>query len=195
MLLAADDVTRSLRGSWRLMSEGERALPELDLTREGFMRSYGAAVLTLPAMLAVLAAERSIAGLQNSEGLFQSAPILLAVLASQLAAFFCVPLALVAAAPQLLRSPTLSRFLIAWNWTEILSALLLAVPATVYAIGWSTPALATAQWLAFAAIVGRLRYATAKATFGGGQGLPAAIVCASFLCQYGVARLLGLWGF
>lgn len=195
MLLATDEVTRSLRGSWRLMSEGARALPELDLTRDGFMRSYGAAILTLPAMIAVLAAERAIAGLPNSEGLFQSLPVLLAVVVSQFAAFLCVPAALVAASPGLLRSPTLSAFVIAWNWTEIVSALLLAVPATVYAIGWSTPAIASVQWLAFAVIVARLRYATAKATFGGGQGLPAAIVCASFLCQYGMARMLGLWGF
>jgi hypothetical protein len=195
MALATEDVARGLRGSWRLMSQGAQALPEFDLSREGFMRSYGAAVLTLPAMVAVLAAERSIAGLQNSDGLFQSAPMLLAVLVSQLAAFLCVPLALVAAAPHLLRSQTLPRFVIAWNWTEILSALLLAVPATVHAIGWSTPTLASVHWLAFTAIVARLRYATAKATFGGGDGLPAAIVCASFLCQYGVARMLGLWGF
>ena len=40
MGLAAEDIARSLRGSWRLMSEGEKALPDLDLTRDGFWRSF-----------------------------------------------------------------------------------------------------------------------------------------------------------
>lgn len=195
MALAADDVARSLRGSWRLMSQGAKALPELDLTREGFLRSYGAAILTLPAMVTVLAAERSISGLPNAEGLFHSTPLVAAVIISQVAAFLCVPALLVALAPNLMRSPALSGFIIAWNWTEVLSAGLLAVPAAVHAIGWSTPELASMQWLAFAAIVARLRYATAKATLGAEHGLALAIVCASFLGQFGIARLLGLWGF
>ena len=40
MRLAADDVARSLRGSWHLMTRGAEALPELDLTRDGFWRSF-----------------------------------------------------------------------------------------------------------------------------------------------------------
>ena len=195
MALAADDVARSLRGSWRLMSQGAKALPELDLSSEGFLRSYGAAVLTLPAMVAVLAAERNIAGLPNSDGLFHSAPLVIAVIASQAAAFLCVPALLVALAPHLTRSPALSGFIIAWNWTEILSAGLLAIPAAVHAIGWSTPEIAAMQWLAFAVIVARLRYAAAKVTLGAEHGLALTIVCASFLGQFGLARLLGLWGF
>jgi hypothetical protein len=195
MALAANDVARSLRGSWRLMSQGAKALPELDLSSDGFLRSYGAAVLTLPAMVAVLAAERSIAGLPNSDGLFHSAPLVLAVIASQAAAFLCVPALLVALAPHLTRSPALSGFIIAWNWTEILSAGLLAVPAAVHAVGWSTPEIAAMQWLAFAVIVARLRFAAAKVTLGGEHGLALTIVCASFLGQLGLARLLGLWGF
>ncbi|AMJ63120.1 hypothetical protein [Bosea sp. PAMC 26642] len=195
MALAAEDVARSLRGSWRLMSQGAKALPELDLSSEGFLRSYGAAVLTVPAMVAVLAAERTMSGLPNSEGLFHSTPLVIAVLVSQVAAFLCVPALLIALAPPLLRSPALSGFIIAWNWTEILAASLLAVPAAVHAIGWSTPTIATMHWLAFAAIVAKLRYATAKATLGAERGVALMIVCASFLGQLGVARLLGLWGF
>ncbi|SFI81106.1 hypothetical protein SAMN05216304_103589 [Bosea sp. OK403] len=195
MALAADDVARSLRGSWRLMSQGAKALPELDLSSEGFLRSYGAAVLTLPAVIAVLAAERAMSGLPNAEGLFHSPPLVVAVLASQAAAFLCVPGLLIALAPRLVRSPALFGFIIAWNWTEILAAGLLAVPAMVYAIGWSTPTIATMQWFGFAVIVARLRYAAAKATLGAEGGLPLMIVCASFLGQFAVAKQLGLWGF
>ena len=51
MRLAADDVARSLRGSWHLMTRGAEALPELDLTRDGFWRSFLAFALMLPATL------------------------------------------------------------------------------------------------------------------------------------------------
>ena len=47
MRLAADDVARSLRGSWHLMTRGAEALPELDLTRDGFWRSFLAFALML----------------------------------------------------------------------------------------------------------------------------------------------------
>jgi len=64
MRLAADDVTRSLRASWRLLSADAKALPDLDLSRDGFWRSYLALVLTVPAIIPVLAAERVLAGLR-----------------------------------------------------------------------------------------------------------------------------------
>lgn len=195
MLLAADDITRSLRGSWRLMSAGPIALAEFDLSRQGLTRSWLAAILTVPAMIAVLAAENRMAGLSNASGLFQSLPLVMAVMASQIAAFIMVPTLLAGLAPHLLRSPAFGSFVIAWNWTEILCASLFALPALVFAIGWSTPVIAGMQWLAFAAVSARLRYATAAATLGPERGVALLVVCASFLAQFAVARLLGLWGF
>jgi hypothetical protein len=195
MLLAADAVTRCLRGTWRLMSIGPAALPELDLTRQGLTRSCLAAILTVPALIAVLAAENLMAGLANASGLFQSLPLVVAVLVSQVAAFVMAPLLIAGLAPHMLRAPAFASFVIAWNWTEVLSSGLLAVPALIYAIGWSTPVIASMQWLAFAAIVARLRYATAAATLGPERGVALLVVVASFLAQAGVTRLLGLWGF
>lgn len=195
MLLAADAVTRCLRGTWRLMSAGPTALPELDLSRQGLSRSCLAMVLTAPALVAVLAAENAVAGLSNAAGLFQSPPLAMAVLASQIAAFIMVPMLIAGLAPHLLRTPAFAAFVIAWNWTEVLCANLLAVPALVYAIGWSTPELAIAHWLAFAAIVAKLRYAAAAATLGAQRGVALLVVCASFLAQAGVTLLLGLSGF
>ena len=194
MRLAADDIARSLRGSWHLMTRGAEALPELDLTRDGFWRSFLAFALMLPATIAILAAVRLIAGLPNSAGLFTAPALALSVLAALALAILAVPTLLVALRPRLAQTPRFTSFVIAWNWAGIVSASLMAVPATVFAIGWAPPALAVVQSVFFAAIVMRLRYCVAQAVFGPElRGIALPLVAASLMLDYGVTRLFGLF--
>ncbi|WP_439498065.1 hypothetical protein [Bosea sp. (in: a-proteobacteria)] len=195
MALAADDVVRSLRGSWHLMTRGAEALKELDLSRDGFWRSFAAFVLLLPAMVAILAAERQIAGLSNAGSLFDSPWLVASVIGAECLAVIAVPLMLIGLVPNLTQSPRLTSFVIAWNWAGIVSASLMAVPATVFAIGWSNPGVATLQALAFASIVLRLRYCVARAAFGADNGIAPLILLASVIADYSVIRLFGLAGF
>ncbi|CAN5139021.1 hypothetical protein BH10PSE8_BH10PSE8_02950 [soil metagenome] len=192
MRLAADDVKRSLRGSWRLMTHGSEALADLDLTREGFWRSFAAFALMLPATIAILAAVRLLAGLPNSTGLFATPSLTLSVIGAQLLTILAVPALLIALAPNLAHSPRFTSFVIAWNWAGVVSASLMAVPAAVFAIGWSYPSRAGLQSLAFAAIVLRLRYCVAQAAFGRESRIAPTVVVASVLADYSVLRLFGL---
>jgi hypothetical protein len=189
MGLAADEVVRSLRGSWRLMTQGAEALDELDLSRDGFWHSFAAFALMLPATIAVLAAVRVLAGLPNSDGLFGSPLLVAAVIGAQCLAIFAVPALLIGLSPDLVHAPRFTSFVIAWNWAGIVSAGLMAVPAAVFAISWSTREIATLQALAFAMIVLRLRYCVARATFGAGSGIAVPLVMASILADYAVIRL------
>lgn len=195
MRLAADDVTRSLAASWRLLRADAKALPDLDLSRDGFWRSYLALILTVPSMIPVLAAERTVVGLSNSGGLFDAPGLLAAVIAAELLAILAIPALLIALAPTLLSSPRFTGFIIAWNWAGIVSACLMAVPAAAFALGWSNPGVATVQCLGFATIVLRLRYCVARAAFGAESGVAGAIACASLLADYAVIRTFGLAGF
>lgn len=195
MRLAADDVTRSLAASWRLLRADAKALPDLDLSRDGFWRSYLALVLVVPSMIPALAAERTLAGLSNSGGLFDAPGLLAAVVTAEILAIVAVPALLVGLAPGLTRNPRFTGFIIAWNWAGIVSAGLMAVPAAVFALGWSNPGVATIQCLGFATIVLRLRYCVARAAFGAESGVAGAIACASLLADYAVIRTFGLAGF
>lgn len=195
MRLAADDVTRSLRASWRLLSADAKALPDLDLSRDGFWRSYLALVLTAPAIIPVLAAERVLAGLPNTGRLFDAPLLLASVIAAQLLAVITVPALLVLLVPGLRQSPRFTGFIIAWNWASILSAGLIAVPAAVFALGWSHGGIAVIQALAFGTIILRLRYCVARATFGAESRIAGAIACASLLADYAIIRTFGLAGF
>jgi len=192
MRFATEDVARSLRGSWHLMTRGSEALQELDLTRDGFWRSFLAFALMLPATVAILAAVRLLAGLPNTAGLFTSPGLAMAVIGAELLAVLAVPALLIALAPHLVQAPRFTSFVIAWNWAGIVSASLIAVPAAVLAIGWSYPSLAGLQALAFAVIVLRLRYCVARAAFGPKSRIAAPIVLASVLADYAVVRLFGL---
>lgn len=194
MRLAADDVARSLRGSWHLMTRGAEALPELDLSRDGFWRSFLAFALMLPAMIAILAAVRLTAGLPNSAGLFTAPALALSVIAALALTILAVPALLIALQPRLAQTPRFTSFVIAWNWAGIVSASLMAVPAAVFAIGWAPPTLAIVQSLFFATIVLRLRYCVARAVFGPEtRGIAMPLVAASLVLDYGVTRLLGLF--
>lgn len=193
MRLAADDVARSLRGSWHLMTRGAEALPELDLTREGFWRSFLAFALMLPATIAILAAVRLMAGLQNNAGLFTAPALVLSVVAALALTILAVPALLIALRPRLAQTPRFTSFVIAWNWAGIVSASLMAVPAAIFAIGWAPPMLAVVQALFFAAIVLRLRYCVARAVFGPeARSIALPLVAASLVLDYGVSRLFGL---
>lgn len=194
MWLATDDVTRSLRGSWRLMTQGADALKELDLSSKGFWRSFAALVLTLPAMVTILAAERVVDGLPNAGNLFDSPWLVASVIGAEGLAVILVPALLIGLAPNLAQTPRFTSFVIAWNWAGIVSVSLMAVPATIFAIGWAPPTLAIVQALGFAAIVLRLRYCVAKAAFGPGGGA-GVIVLASVIADYSIIRLFGLVGF
>jgi hypothetical protein len=192
MKLAADDVARSLRASWQLMARGAEALDELELTRSGFWRSFVALLpLTLPAAIALLAALRLHVGLPNAAGLFTAPGLALAVLGATVSSILAVPALLLGLAPQLLHWPRLTTFVIAWNWAGIISVGLIAVPAAVFAIGWSTPGLALIQTLAFAVIVLRLRYCVARAAFGAESGLALPVLLASVVADYAILRICG----
>ena len=175
------------------MSEGEKALPDLDLTRAGFWRSFLAFALMLPAMVALLAAARLSSGLSNAAGLFTSPLLAATVIGSLLLAILIVPAFLVALRPELARETRFTSFVIAWNWAGIVSASLMAVPAAVFAVGWSTPALALVQSAFFAVVVLRLRYCVARAAFSPeGRAIAMPLVAASVVLDYGVIRLFGL---
>jgi hypothetical protein len=196
MKLAADDVARSLRASWQLMARGAEALDELELTRSGFWRSFVALLpLTLPAAIALLAALRLHVGLPNAAGLFTAPGLALAVLGATVSSILAVPALLLGLAPQLGHRPRFTTFVIAWNWAGIISVGLIAVPAAVFAIGWSTPGLALIQTLAFAVIVLRLRYCVARAAFGAESGLALPVLLASVVADYAILRICGFMVF
>jgi hypothetical protein len=192
MLPSSTEVLRSMRGAWRLMEEGERALTAFDMTQQGLVRSFGAFLLTLPAVVALIAAERLRHGLSNEAGLFADAAIAASIVALQLLSFVLAPALIVALFWRVARTARGTGFLIAWNWTEVIVALVLAVPAALFAAGLVNAGLALLMTAAFGVIALRLRYAVARSALGLAAPMAVGVAVLAFAVQFGAAWTLAL---
>lgn len=180
MLPSSTEVVHALRGSWRLIDTGEKALADFDLSVRGFLKSYGAILLTAPALVALLAAQRLKSGMINESGLFDAPGLALQVLVLNVLSFLIIPSFVLALMWSVARSARGTSFVIAWNWSEVSITLMLAVPAALFAMGWAPPMLALMFTIAFAILAARLRYAVARTTLQSSRALSLLIVTLTF---------------
>jgi len=173
MIVTADEVNRSFRGTLDLLHSRTEGLKSFDMSERGFWRSFAAIWLTLPAYVVSLAFERLRLGLlQPDRSLLDSVWIDLVVALGHLASFVALPLAMIWVARCFNLTRTYVPFVIVTNWITAMGLLVLSVPAMLLLIGWATPALAGIFSLAFAVIIVRMQWFATKATLGL-SGLPA----------------------
>ncbi len=166
MLPSSSEVAFCLSAVWRSMDEGERAFARLDLSPQAVARSFGAILLTLPAIVAIIAAERLRHGLSNEAGLLDAPWLVASVVAMVLMSFLAPPAFIVALFWRVARTARGTGFLIVWNWTGVLVTLILAAPLALFAAGMIKGALAAIMVAAFSIIALRLRYAVARSVLG-----------------------------
>ena len=177
MIVTADDVVRSLRGTVALLNRRPDGLKSFDMTEKGFWHSFGAIWLALPAFVVVLAFERHRLGLLGPDAAILDASWVTAVVAAgYVGSFLVLPLGMIGIARRLGLGARYVPFVIVTNWALAVGLTILSVPAALLLLGWATPSLAVLYVLAFGAIVVRLLWLATKATLGVSGGLAAAIV-------------------
>ena len=177
MIVTADDVVRSLRGTVALLNRRPDGLKSFDMTEKGFWHSFGAIWLALPAFVVVLAFERHRLGLLGPDATILDASWITAVVATgYVACFLVLPLGMIGVARRLDLGSRYVPFVIVTNWALAVGLTILSVPAALLLLGWATPSLAVLYVLAFGAIVVRLLWLATKATLGVSGGLAAMIV-------------------
>src|SRR5215212_11075995 len=96
MIVTADEVNRSFRGTLDLLHSRSEGLKSFDLSERGFWRSFAAIWLTLPAYVVTLAFERLRLGLLEPErSLLDSIGLDLAVALGHTASFIPLPVAMI----------------------------------------------------------------------------------------------------
>lgn len=167
MIVTADEVNRSFRGTLDLLNSRTEGLKAFDMSERGFWRSFMAIWLTLPAYIVSLAFERLRLGLlQPDRSLLDSLWIDLVVALGHAAGFVALPLAMIWVARWFRLEKAYVPFVIVTNWISVIGMLVLSVPAMLMLLGWAPPGLASLFSLAFAVIIVRLQWFATKSTLG-----------------------------
>lgn len=167
MIVTADEVNRSFRGTLDLLHSRADGLKSFDMSERGFWRSFSAIWLTLPAYIVSLAFERLRLGLlQPDRSLLGNLWIDVVVALGHVASFVALPLAMIWIARSFNLTRSYVPFVIVTNWITAMGLVVLSVPAMLLLIGWATPSLASIFALAFAVIIVRMQWFATKATLG-----------------------------
>ncbi|MDB5595343.1 MAG: hypothetical protein JWM36_2304 [Hyphomicrobiales bacterium] len=190
MILAADEIARSLNGSWDLLNRRAQGLKQFEIGEASFWRSFGAPLLAAPAFVVSLAADRVHAGLFEPGSLFDNASVVARAGFDFAALWLTLPLLGIALANSLHLRAGLVPFIIVCNWSCVLAAAILSVPALMLAIGWATAALATLYSVAAIVIIMQMRWFSAKITLGVTSGVALVLAACDGLVGLGLLRVL-----
>ena len=190
MILAADEVARSLAGAWDLFNRRAQGLARFEFDEAPFWRSFGAPLLAAPALIVWLAAERAEAGVLAPGSLFDEPTLLVRAATHLTILWLTLPLLGIAVARHADVRRRLVPFIIVCNWSFVLAAAFLTLPALLYAVGWATPALATLYSLAAIVLILQMRWFSAKVTLGLGSGAALLLACGDGLVGMGLLRTL-----
>lgn len=168
MIVGADEVGRSLRGTADFLNRRPEGLAAFDVSEAGFRRSFGAIALTLPALVAGLALERWRLGMAPGR-LLDPDGVALALGLGDVALFLAVPLAMIPLARRLGWDRAYVPFVVATNWWLAVALDVLALPAGLLVLGLATPALAVLYAAAFAVVLARVHWFAARVTLGLGS--------------------------
>jgi hypothetical protein len=165
MIVTADEVNRSFRGTLDLLNSRAEGLKAFDMSERGFWRSFAALWLTLPAYVVSLAFERLRLGLlQPDRSLLDNFWVDLVVAFGHVAGFLALPVAMIWIARWFRLEKAYVPFVIVTNWISVIGMLVLSVPAMLMLLGWAPPGLASLFSLAFAVIIVRVQWFATKST-------------------------------
>ena len=190
MILTADEVVRSLKGSWRLIRREREGLSAFDASVEGFWRSFAAVILAMPAFIIILADQELRAGRFVPGGLFDDVWFVAREAAVFVAPWILFPLLMAGFVRVMGLERRYVGYIVIYNWSGVVAAAIFAVPALLHVLGMATGALAAFYTLAFSIILVQYRWFFACAALGLSWDLAAAVVAVDFLVAVAAGSII-----
>lgn len=162
-MISVDEAARGIYGAWRLAHTDRSGLAFFDATRAGFWRSFGAAIVALPAYGALVAL-----GIANHEGPINWASLVLVEAIAYVIDWFAFPLAAVYICRWLGKEANYFLLIVALNWAKVIVAIVM-LPATLVTSLTVGSLLAIIPIAVFAAVLAYIWYVT-RAALGGTGG-------------------------
>ena len=125
----------SLSGAWDVMNGRAEGLRKLDLTIDGFWRSFGAVVLILPVALVALASERVAFAAHGGEAVALTGGYVVLRLIAVIVDWLTFPVILALLARPMGIAARFVPYIVARNWAAVLVAAMFAVPHLFHALG------------------------------------------------------------
>ena len=176
MFLTAEEVGRSLAGSFKLLSRDPEALGAFEVSYESFWRSFGAMGLVAPAFVALVADARVQAGLPLEDGIFASPGLAIREAVLVAGCWLLFPIAMIGLVRLLGLGRRYARYVIAYNWSAVVATTIMAVPHAMHVLGLATGGLTALYLFAFGVLILQCRWFLAKTALGVSGGLAALIV-------------------
>jgi hypothetical protein len=198
-MIGRSEIRRALDGAWLLFLNRPEGMHQFDISIEGFWRSFQAIVLVAPAYaLTVIAKEqRTLADPAVRESFSQSIFFLDNVLTFGID-WITFPILLALAARPLGIAQAYPGYIIARNWSAVISATPFAAIALLTVLGIFGDQASAILWLAALAVMLRYNFLVARIALGTGIGPAVGIVVADFAVSLLIAgsidSLFGLVG-
>lgn len=168
-------------GAWAIMRGRPEGLARLDLSLEGFWRSFAAILLLVPfALLALISQQRLVAASGEAPGALSGGGLAVEAVAL-LADWFTFPLVFALLARPLGLGARYVPFIVARNWAAVIIAAMVAVVHAMHVLGLVPSPVA--PFLLFAAIALALRfsYVIARTTLAVSAGVAIPLVILDLL--------------
>jgi len=125
----------NLSGAWDVMNGRVEGLRKLDITIDGFWRSFGAVVLILPVAVIAMASERVALSAMGHEGAALTGGYMVLRFIAVIVDWLAFPAILALFARPMGIATHFVPYIVARNWAAVLIAGLFAVPHLFHALG------------------------------------------------------------
>lgn len=175
-------VVDNLSGAWRLMLGRPDGLSRLDVTIEGFWRSFAAIVLVLPFAVLAFFSQRAIEAALAPEGIapLTGARIAVSTLAL-LVDWIAFPLAFALLARPFGLGSRYVPFIVARNWAAVLIGALVSVLHVLHLLGVLPSAVMPFALIGALAVTFRFSYVIARITLATSMAMAIPVVALDFL--------------
>lgn len=190
-MLGADEIRRSLAAAWGLLRGDPGAMAGFDTSFVGFWRSFLAIVLLIPVYVPYVLGERRLIAAEDPEAVAGVAAFFVVRTLGLVVDWVAFPAVMALLARPLGLSARYPAYITAYNWTGVIAALFLAVPAILFGWGAIGPGAASLLTLVGLVLVLRYRYLVARIALDCSAGLAGGLVALDFVLALVLAELFG----
>ncbi len=194
-MVTRTEVAAGFTAAWHVFTGRPKPLAGLDMSADGFWRSFVAPFMALPLyVIHVMAEHRLLVGALPEGADVNEWLFLLTRAAAFLADIAAFPLLMAILAKPLGLAKVYVPLIVIFNWTAPLIAVPLSLPSILLGAGMMGPGGATVLILGALVLTMAWRFRAAKAALGGAPGLAAAMVAIDFLLSLVLGETITRFG-